>query len=380
MFKIDLSAYKESKQYIILFDILFKELVINKEPFLIEQGIAPSSYRRARNSEQNIGKQIVEKLARYTEYKMVSSEFINDLEKMLNHIYFNMYYKIYDTYDDDLKYINDLISENYLCFPIIKLFKIFLELNAQKDVSTVIEQNIDLFEEVKNYVPFFSKELIEIYDLVSVSFENNNLNKLVAKNYDNGMFYFTIAAKYLMNNKYLECLYYANIGKEMLLRDGNYKRIIYLNHKILNCYNAIKNYEACYLLANQQILTLRSFNFLGYDLGYEYTSTMKHLVISCLAISKFEEVIDLLKDKEQMTLTELSCLLVANYYVNKINYQKLYEELINECMDTKYFNIFLNINLYLTKREKKSLKVLSGLVTDSLITVLKELKEEKCHE
>lgn len=55
---IHLDLYKETKIYFHLFDFLIKEEKVIKEDFLEKLGISASSYRRARRSEQNIGKEI----------------------------------------------------------------------------------------------------------------------------------------------------------------------------------------------------------------------------------------------------------------------------------------------------------------------------------
>ena len=64
MYKIDLSDYKSTKYYFYLFDIMIKEKSIRKEELLMDNKISPSTYRRCRQLEQNIGFVIVEKLMR----------------------------------------------------------------------------------------------------------------------------------------------------------------------------------------------------------------------------------------------------------------------------------------------------------------------------
>ena len=56
MFSINLNDYKKTKIYLQLFDVILKDLPINKEEFLLEHDITPSSYRLARKVEQNVGK------------------------------------------------------------------------------------------------------------------------------------------------------------------------------------------------------------------------------------------------------------------------------------------------------------------------------------
>ena len=57
MKKIHLDIYKETRQYLYLFDVLMKDEIINKDYFLADLGINPGSYRRAKVTEQKIGKE-----------------------------------------------------------------------------------------------------------------------------------------------------------------------------------------------------------------------------------------------------------------------------------------------------------------------------------
>ena len=65
---IKLSEYQNTSIYFHLFDVVIKNKNLNKDEFLISIGISPSSYRRARKSEQAIGKEIVKILADYFNY------------------------------------------------------------------------------------------------------------------------------------------------------------------------------------------------------------------------------------------------------------------------------------------------------------------------
>ena len=56
MLKIKFDEYKENKQYLLLFDVLIKKEHNNKDLFLEDIDITPSSYRRAKSTEQNIHK------------------------------------------------------------------------------------------------------------------------------------------------------------------------------------------------------------------------------------------------------------------------------------------------------------------------------------
>ncbi len=367
MFKIDLSCYFSSKQYFILYDILFKELSINKEPFLISNGINPSSYRRARSKEQQIGSTISKQLSKVIGYKELSVEQLVQIEKRINQIYFNIYYKIYDTYEDDLKFIKMLLNDQYLIFPILKLFFLFLTIHNQNQEQVVINDLKIEFSELKKYVPFFTTELQEIFDLISIKFDYNNLSKLKSKNYNNALFYYEIAFKLQDDEQYLESLYYANICKEELLKVGNYKRLIYLNNIILKNYLEISNYDACIDLSINQLYTLKSFNFLGYDLGYEYHKTKDYLNISAIALGKYDLVIDILAENKILSSSDKVILLIAYYNDNQTNYKNYLNKLINNC---KHQILFINLDNYLTKKDKPAKEYLKMHLSKYLLKIL----------
>ena len=94
-FNFDL--YKESKQYFQLFDVYIKQFEKNKENVFNKLNINNSSYRRARDNEQTVGREIIKKLSDNYDLKIPSDSFIDKLEKVTTRIYNNLYYKVYDT-------------------------------------------------------------------------------------------------------------------------------------------------------------------------------------------------------------------------------------------------------------------------------------------
>lgn len=373
MFKIDLAVYYTSKQYFILYDILFKELAINKEPFLISKKINPSSYRRARTKEQQIGSKINTSLAKMFDYKELDVIQLGQIEKRLNQIFFNIYYKIYDTYEDDQKFIKMLIKDQYLIFPILKLFDLLMILHQPNNEQIIISTLKPEFEELRKYLPFFTYELQEIFDLISIFFERGIVKGLKSKNYNQGLFYYEIAVKLLDDNEYLESLYYANLCQEALLKDGNYKRLIYLNSIIMSNYLEINNYSACLELGTHQLLTLKSFNFLGYDLGYEYHKTIHFIAISALALEKYDQVIDVLTASEILSIIDKIILMIAYYHSNLDNYHNFFNYTVNNCREHL---LFINLDSYLTSKDKQAKEYLKMHLSKHLLELLNIKKKD----
>lgn len=367
MFKINLSIYKESKQYFQIFDILLKDLNINKEAFLKDVGISPSSYRKARTIEQNIGDKIIDQLCNALGYKKASTIFITEVEELFNRIYFNMYYKIFKHFDKDLETINNLIEQNYIIKPILILLKLFLLANAKIDTWEYKEKNLNLYNEIKKYLIFFNEDLLEIVDILALTFESSIPEEIMMKTYKNSLAYYSLSSRLCNDERYVESLFIAKKAEDVLVREKNYKRLLYLNVKMMHCLNSIHSYQECFDLASMQLLTLQSF----VETEYEYNHTIKNLAICCLPLGKYKYISDLIIEQQNISLTELCCLLVAKYKVDTVEYEKLYKSYYEMMTNSGKSNLEV-INNFLKNDERKILNKLDiGILTEIVVSALK---------
>lgn len=351
MKKFDLSIYKDCKQYFIMFYVLIKGVNSNKESFLESILISPSSYRRAKNDGNKIGKQITKELCEYFRLKPFKDSIIDELEKKINAIYFNVYYKIFDTYNDDLKWIEDMISQNYIFFPILKLLKLIMLLNGVKSPNTIINENQELFNEVMSYENFYTGMLLELLEIVEVSFKQDVDDYFLARRYKNELTYYTISTKCMLLNKYIESIHFCQIAKHSFIKEENYKRVYYANLTLLSNYNSLFKFEEAYELANRQLLSLESIK----ANEFEYLATKRHYIVSCVGLKKYQEVVDKLINESDFNTTEICSLLISSYHLNNAEYKKYYSKLINEEDDPKNIELFNLLNRYLKNKEKKIL-------------------------
>lgn len=364
MFKIDLSLYKKSKQYFILFDVILKDLSVNKDFFLKENGVSPSSYRKARFIEQNNGNKIIDKLCNALNYKNVNNELIDEIELLINRIYNNMYYKVYTTYEKDLSLINEYLESNIILRPIVLLSKLFLLANYKYDVGVFVNENNADYIELKKYLPFFSNELLELFDILSLVFEKNIQDKVLMKTYKNCLFYYALSSRLCSDKRYVESLFVSKKAEDVLVREKNYKRLLYLNVKMMHCMNSIKNYEECFELASMQLLSLRSF----VDVDYAYKNTVKNLAISCLPLKKYSYVVDLLLNEPKLSMTEVCCLLVSQFNLDIEKYNEYFDFYYN---GTSIENqaILANLDSFLKHNDKKELMKLEETKLMDNITI-----------
>ena len=364
MFKIDLSLYKKSKQYFILFDVILKDLSVNKDFFLKESGVSPSSYRKARFIEQNNGNKIIDKLCNALNYRNVNNEIIDEIELLINRIYNNMYYKVYTTYEKDLSIINEYLESNIILRPIVLLSKLFLLANYKYDVGEFDNENNTDYIELKKYLPLFSNELLELFDILSLVFEKNVHDKVLMKTYKNSLFYYALASRLCSDKRYVESLFVSKKAEDVLVREKNYKRLLYLNVKMMHCMNSIKNYEECFELASMQLLSLRSF----IDVDYAYKNTVKNLAISCLPLKKYSYVINLLLNEPKLSMTEVCCLLVSQFNLDIEKYNEYFDFYYNgTSIENKA--ILANLDSFLKHNDKKELMKLEETKLMDNITI-----------
>lgn len=113
-----------------------------------------------------------------------------------------MYYKIYTTYEDDLKYLDELIKMNYIIIPILNLF---ILVGTNKEIHIIQEKNIGTFRDIEQYKSFFNKSIYEIFELVSLIFIEEIPDNNWIKNYSNSFSYYILSTRCAMEKRYLEC-------------------------------------------------------------------------------------------------------------------------------------------------------------------------------
>jgi len=288
MKRFDLSEYRGTKQYFLLFDILIKDEVYNKDDFLNSIGIAPNTYRRCRANEQKKGKELIEILANHFNLKVPTSKDIDELEDFVNKVYYDLYYKIFDNiekYKEKITYYRD---NRYLFYPITNMFDILFYINRKSSAKKYRDYLPFEYFEIKKFSPYYNESIKNIYKVLYYRFDKEIDEHTFVENDDDGYIYYMMCFRCLKINKYIESLYYAEKAKEILIRENNFKRIVYLNFNIMNCLNSLKKYQQAFEMAEKQILSIQSLS----DMDYERRATQSHLVIASLGLKKYQYIID----------------------------------------------------------------------------------------
>lgn len=368
----NLSEYSKSMRQLLVFDVLIKEEVVNKDAFLSDLIISPTSYRRAKIKEQNVGNEIVLKLAKHFKIRLVSEKYIKRLEKLISKIYLDINYRVTDRHEQYLEELSNLDKEVTVLFPIVKLFKLFVVTFSNKNVPDIIDEYFDDFLYVSQFESFYNSDLLEIYDLLKLTFSSTLTKEMLAKQYSNGIAYSIIAGKQYFKKQYFESLFFAQKAKELFLRENNYKRCISINFTILNNFASNGTFDDFYSLAKEQFQTVRSFDVNS----PEMLVSRKVMIISALSVNKFEEVFELVEDINNIRLTELFCYIIAKF--NSLNsklFDEWYFQYINKLIIKDKYKESCNVLVdYLRKPEKGKISVLEECkVMQSLIEVIKWL-------
>lgn len=374
MKKFDLSVYKSSKPYFDLLDVYIKEQGIRKESFLIEIGVTPSSYRKCRKGELNIGHEIVGIIARKFSFKVPSDEFLDELEKFTNKVYKNIYYKNFRTYKEDMEYIDNMLSENYIIFPMFKLLKLFMIAASNEDVSKIQNNNRELYDEVALYQTFFEYGINDLFEIIYLVFTDTISKDHWIKNYKNGMAYFVLSTRSYLDGRYIESIFYGDKCKKMLFEDGNVNRLFYLNNTIMSSLIYVENYEECADMAFRQLASLESINF---QEKFQFTMSKKFRILALLGEKKY----DLIKEENinnfDMTLTELVCMIIAMYLKNNkdkkyFEYEKYYEELEVDTLPEEY-SVPIKLVDQMLKNKSKGKKIVPMLKNYEIMPHLEKI-------
>ena len=369
MFSINLNDYKKTKIYLQLFDVILKDLPINKEEFLLEHDITPSSYRLARKVEQNVGKSIIIKLSEVFKFVTLADDELEDVEKQLNKIYFDIYYKNYDNYDNHLEYINEMINKNFLIHPLFKLFKLFLLCNSNKSVKNVYSDNNGLFNEIVKYKNFYNKELVEIYNILNLFFNDSIKESEKHQDYKNPMSYQILASRCYMKEKYIEAIYYSTKACNILLDEMNFKRYVSVNRTLMACQLCIGDYETCHMNSVKVFHSVKSLNLEQFEID----AAEDYYYASLLGLKQFDIIYKKLKDNNNFNKNKFTCLLISMFKIDQTLFSNYLKENINfKELSNEYFEYIKSVCLFLEKKDKKQLDRLKDYsIMKGLIRILK---------
>lgn len=353
---IKLTEYKDPAIYTNFFDVVIKKVAVNRDIYLEDLDISPSTYKRVKNHESKRGKLIIEKLSDHFNYKIPTNEFIDELEEKFNKIYHNVYYKIETEYENDLEYLDELLKENYIIYPLIELMKLFVIFHSPLDTKIKFEKNKDLYESVKSYLLFYNNDLEELYELFNILSLEDIDTKLLVRDYKNELCYSALSTRLFKKGRYVDCLYLSEKIKKQYIIDENYKRIFPINLNIISCYNFLEEYKSAYDLSRKQMLTLDSIG----TMSFYCEATEYHYLVACFGLGKFQEIINILDNNDEFKMKSLIMLLVSKFLINKQAYLEYLNLLLSQELSEKSKELLRLIDDFLNQNETSAIDRLSN--------------------
>lgn len=185
-----------------------------------------------------------------------------------------------------------------------------------------------------------------------LTFEKDVTEYALAEEFSDGFSYFIVSYRSWSNKKYVDCLYFAEKAQLILLRESNFKRILYLNFNVMSSLNYVKNYKACLDMCQKQMLALNSFECEG----FERETTLKHMIVAALGLKEYQLVVNILSNNENYSLTELTCYLFAMYKISIKDYKKFFSDNIHlEDYSENNKNFLIVLNKFILNNDKRLL-------------------------
>ncbi len=351
------SYFKDLKYMIYFYDVMIKNSNMTKENLFAELEIPYMSYIRAKEDNTNAGRNVIVKLNNYFNIKDLDYSRQKEYEKTLNEIIYRFYYRGENIIEFEpilLEYINE---NNYLK-PLFSLLLLLIKLVRINSPRIVMEENIDIYNEVKQYKgSYFTSPFKEIFTIVEIFFSNNKFvefdREMDIEENMKGILYNVYCTNAYLSKRYDLCLYYAKECKEYLIKDNNYNRISLVNLTYFACLNMIGEYNKCFTESKKQLIYLKQTNQ-AKDLIY---TTEIHYYTACIGLRDYNEVIDSILPKKEIDEIEYEFLLIASIH-NKKDYIEVIERYKSD--QSKFSNIqneYINLIIgYLSKKDRSLYK------------------------
>ena len=133
----------------------------------------------------------------------------------------------------------------------------------------------------------------------------------------------------------------------------------------------IGNYEQCLDVATKQLKSLEALGLNDFDVRAAQSS----ISLSLLGLERYEEAAYNLLNQERMDLSDITCLLISKYMLDKNEYKKYYSDFISENNFSDNIMKYLNLlSYYFTHRDKKMLKTFEKYnISGILIKILRNV-------
>lgn len=328
-----LTPYFNTIKYMVYYyDVRIKQLNITKEALFNELSISHMTYKRAKEFDSNSGREMTLKLNKYFGINDIDYKKQDEYERIVNQVIHRFYYRG-ENLGEFLPLLDSCIEDNNYLKPLFLLLKVLINFTTIKNPPILLYENKDIYEEVKKYnTQYLISPFKEIFILIDILYSRNKVyefdTEVEIADTMKGLIYNSYCTNAFMAGKYDLCLYYASESKKYLEDDFNYNRLILINLTYFACLNKLGEYKKCMKESRKQLLYLEETKQ-QYDLIY---ATTIHFYTACIGTKNYQEIIDILKNKEGKNKMEYMFLLVA---------ANCNDKLYNQCIDEYRKNAYI---------------------------------------
>lgn len=351
--------FNSIKYHIYFFHVQIKKSSVTKEALLHDLDIAYMTYKRAKESDSNAGNKLVSKLDKHFNINTIDYSKKEEYEYTLNDLINKFYYRSNNLHELE-PIINKYIEENNYLKPLFLLMILLIRLVKVNDPRSVIDENMELYYELKPYVEkFFVSPFSEMYTIVEILYSGNKLyevdfSKHISENM-RGLVYNSCAVNAFLSKNYSLSLYYCEECRKYLIKEYNYSRLEFINLMYFACLNAVGEYKKCFYESRLQLIYL-SESQRKQEL---INATRIHYYTSCLGSEDYEELLKSISKKDIFNSNDYIFVLLASYLHDKKIYSSF---LIKYELDKKRF----------TQRQKDYVDLIIKFLSQKNKTIEKE--------
>ena len=328
-----LDEYYNNTTYTLLYlDVLLNEYIkennisITKESYLEKLGINPSSYRRSRIKEQNIGETYSKLLLKLLNVNQLDLNNKERYEQLFNDVYNQFYYKTGDLIELETR-IKSCIADNTILTPLFYLILYIVCFQKDGNPTLMLNDNKYIYEYINKfndayYLPIFNdlKILIDI-NYIEDSNELIKYNNKLESSNKKGLLYYIFATKARLSKRYDLSILYAKKSIEYLVKDFNFYRLCHLNIQLCSSLEALNMYEEALEISKSQFISLSNSKLFENDI----LPMRGHYLTCLLGLKRYNDIINYFNSEITHNYKSYIYYLLASYKTDKNKYQKALE-------------------------------------------------------
>ncbi len=377
--QFSLDEYYYNSQYSLLYiDYYIDEYVKNetfllKDAFLESLNVNPSSYRRARQKEQNIGAKYSKILLKFFKINELKIENKIKYESLLYDVYNSFYYKTGNLSDLKIR-IQDCINDNTILTPLFNIMLYIVLFQGNGNPSLMLEEYKYIYEYINNFDDkYFISAFKDLKFIININYARDisdiyPYHSIIENSSKKGLIYYILSSKARLCKKYELAILYANESIKYLIKDYNYYRLCHLNVQLCSSLEALGMFEKSLEISKNQFISLEQTGLFLDDI----LLIRGHYLTSLLGLKRYDEIIDYFNNENTHNYKTYIFYLLASYKTSKEQYNiaLVYNKTRDNFEKSKYDYHINEIISFLNSSKKDYQNIKSSSLNEGLINIL----------